>query len=213
MEERLSLVHRFVPAATDSAAPVLLLLHGTGGSEEDLLELGAALYPGAPLLSPLGQVRENGMPRFFRRKAEGVFDVEDLIHRTHELAEFVQAAAERYQFAGRKIVAVGYSNGANIAASMLLLRPEMLAGAVLLRAMVPLQPESLPKLNGVPVLLANGRHDPLIPVENAERLAAMLRGSGAEVSLRWSESGHQLESSEVQEAKRWMEDVFAGGAV
>jgi predicted esterase len=209
MEESLRLVHRFVPAPAASNAPVLLLLHGTGGTEEDLLELGGALYPGAPLLSPRGQILENGMPRFFRRKAEGVFDIEDLIHRTHELADFVKAAAVRYGFEGRKVVAVGYSNGANIAASMALLRPEVLAGAVLLRAMVTMQPEELQKLDGVRVLMLNGRHDPLIPSANAERLAALLREAGADVSLRWSEGGHQLESAEVGEAQRWLAASFA----
>lgn len=210
METSLSLVHRFIPAPVESGAPVLLLLHGTGGTEYDLLELGAMLYPGAPLLSPRGQILENGMPRFFRRRAEGVFDEEDLIHRTYELADFVKAAAQHYHFEGRRVVAVGYSNGANIAASLLLLRPEVLAGAALLRAMVPLQPEVAPRLDGVRVLLANGRHDPLIPSENAERLATMLRDAGADVSLHWSNGGHQPESAEIQETKRWLADAFGG---
>lgn len=204
----LGLKHRFVPAVEDSGQPVLLLLHGTGGTEEDLLEVGAMLYPGAPLLSPRGQVLENGMPRFFRRRAEGVFDLEDLVHRTHELAEFVREAAQLYDFAGRRVVAVGYSNGANIAASLLLLRPEVLAGAVLLRAMLPLEPSELPALEGVRVLLANGKHDPLIPTENAEKLAMLLRESGADVSLRWSNAGHQLASAELQESAAWLTNAF-----
>jgi predicted esterase len=208
MDAPLQLVHRFIPAPGQSEAPVLLLLHGTGGNEDDLLELGAMLYPGAPRLSPRGQVLENGMPRFFRRLAEGVFDQEDLRQRTHELAEFVTAAAQHYDFAGRRIVAVGYSNGANIAASMLLLHPEILAGAELLRAMVPLQPDSSPRLGGVRVLLANGKQDPLIPPENVERLATILRNAGAEVSLQWSTGGHQLDSAEVQAAARWLADAF-----
>lgn len=208
MNDSLGFTHRFVPGEEDRSAPVLLLLHGTGGSENDLLDLGRALHPNAPLLSPRGKILENGMPRFFRRLAEGVFDEEDLIHRTHELADFVQEAAEQYGLTGRKVVAVGYSNGANIAASMLLLRPGILGGAVLLRAMVPLELPELPDLAAVPVFLANGRFDPLIPSENAERLAAMLRQAGANVVQRWSDGGHQLDFTELEEAKRWLSANF-----
>jgi predicted esterase len=188
---------------------VLLLLHGTGGNEHDLLHVGRNLLPGAALLSPRGQILENGMPRFFRRLAEGVFDEKDLVRRTHELADFVGAAAKRYQFDASRVVAVGYSNGANIAASMLLLRPEILSGAVLFRAMVPLIPEKLPDLSGRPVFLAAGRNDPIIPAENTEQLAAMLKEAGAEVSLQWSEGGHQLSAPELEEAKSWLAKAFA----
>src|SRR6266567_1473638 len=146
----LGFVHVFAPAEKRNL-PTLLLLHGTGGDERDLLPLGRELWPGAALLGVRGKVLENGMPRFFRRFAEGVFDVEDLKHRTNELADFVAAAAQHYGFAADKVVAVGYSNGANIAASMLLLRPEILRGAVLFRAMVPLVPENLPELSSVRV--------------------------------------------------------------
>ena len=188
---------------------MLLLLHGTGGNENDLLDLGHNLLPGAALLSPRGKILENGMPRFFRRLTEGVFDEEDLIRRTHELANFVRAAAKQYQVDAKKVVAVGYSNGANIAASMLLLRPEILSGAVLFRAMVPLMPEKQPNLSGRPVFLAAGRHDPIILPENTERLATMLTAAGADVSLRWSEDGHQLNAAEIEEAKRWLAKAFA----
>ena len=169
MSETDTFTHRFIPVGKSS--PVLLLLHGTGGNEEDLLDLGHSLHPGAALLSPRGKVLENGMPRFFRRLAEGVFDEADLIRRTHELADFVAAAEAEYQLQSRKVVAVGYSNGANIAASLLLLRPETLSGAVLLRAMVPIVPESLPDLAGIPVLLAAGRGDPYVPPEGTNQLA------------------------------------------
>ena len=200
--------YRFVPAtgAGQSAAsrPALLLLHGTGGDEADLLPLGELLLPGPPLLSPRGTVSEHGAPRFFRRLAPGVFDVEDLVQRTHALADFVQAAVERHGVADRPVVAVGYSNGANIAASLLLLRPGLLAGAVLWRAMVPLEPEPLPDLTGTPVLLGAARFDPLIPNDDVERLAALLRESGASVALRWHDTGHGLTQDDVREAAAWL---------
>jgi phospholipase/carboxylesterase len=198
--------HRFVPAGTRE--PVLLLLHGTGGNEDDLLGLGKSLHPGAALLSPRGKVLENGMPRFFRRLAEGVFDQQDLVFRTHELADFVAAAATEYQFGDRKIVAVGYSNGANITASLLLLRPQTLAGAVLLRAMVPIVPEKRPDLGGISVFLAAGKNDTFIPPEGTRQLAHLLQEAGADLTLRWSDQGHQLESKEIDEARNWLTAKF-----
>jgi predicted esterase len=200
-------IHRFVPG-TDPAGPILLLLHGTGGTEDDLLDLGAGLRPGAPLLSPRGKVLERGMPRFFRRLAEGVFDEPDLILRTGELADFVQGARQRHRLGSRPIVAVGYSNGANIAASLLLLRPEVLAGAILFRAMVPLQPATRPALAGVPVFLAGGRSDQMIPPENTAQLARMLETAGAAVSLHWSPGGHSLGAAEIDESRRWLAQNF-----
>ena len=198
-------VHRFVPGAS----PVLLLLHGTGGDETSLLDLGRSLSPGAALLSPRGSVLENGTtPRFFRRLAEGVFDEKDLVQRTHELADFIGASAAEYGFDAGNVVAVGYSNGANIAASTLLLRSGTLRGAVLLRAMVPLVPATPPVIDGSPVFLASGRHDPIVPTENVERLATMLRQAGADVSLRWSESGHQLAAAEIDAARTWLAKMF-----
>jgi predicted esterase len=202
--EPLNFTHRFVPSTAGPSAPVLLLLHGTGGSEDDLLDLGHSLLPGAALLSPRGKILENGMPRFFRRLAEGVFDEEDLIHRTYELADFIAAAAKRYTFDPRKVIAVGYSNGANIAASTLLLRPGTLRGAVLLRAMTPLIPEKLPDLTGTSVFLASGRNDPIVPTASVEQLAALLRKAKAEVSLQWSPGGHQLTAPEIDAAREWI---------
>jgi phospholipase/carboxylesterase len=203
--QSLNFVHRFVPAAAGSSVPTLLLLHGTGGSEDDLLDLGHSLLSEAALLSPRGKILENGMPRFFRRLAEGVFDEEDLIHRTHELADFIEAAAKRYAFDPRNVIALGYSNGANIAASTLLLRPGALRGAVLLRAMTPLIPEELPNLTGVSVFLASGRNDPIVPTASVEQLAALLRKAKAEVSLQWSAGGHQLTSPEIDAAREWLQ--------
>jgi predicted esterase len=170
----LDFIHHFVPAPASPAVRTLLLLHGTGGNENDMIPLGRELDPTAALLSPRGRILEHGMPRFFRRLAEGVFDEEDLIRRTHELADFVDAAAGRYTFDAKSMIAVGYSNGANIAAALLLLRPEVLSAAILFRAMVPLAPASLPDLAQARVLIASGEHDPIVPVENARRLAAML---------------------------------------
>jgi phospholipase/carboxylesterase len=195
--------HAFVRGESDRT---LLLLHGTGGNENDLLSIGRDLDPKASLLSPRGKVLENGLPRFFRRLAEGVFDEEDLIRRTHELADFIAEAAEKYSIDHRRIYAVGYSNGANIAASLLLLRPGVLAGAALLRAMVPLIPDALPDLNGTPVLLMSGHHDPIIPTENSRRLAVLLGDAGADVTLRFENAGHQLTQYTLDATRRWIAD-------
>jgi glyoxalase family protein len=195
--------HQFIPAQA-ADAPTLLLLHGTGGNEFDLLDLGRALYPGAALLSPRGQVLENGMPRFFRRLAEGVFDLDDLRQRTADLAAFVAAASEQYQFDPRRVIAVGYSNGANIAASLMLLYPATLAGAVLFHAMVPLEPEQPPSLAGVPVFMGAGQLDPMIPPAQTERLADLLREAGADVTLHWERNGHALNRAELQAATGWL---------
>jgi predicted esterase len=200
-------IHRFVPG-NDAPAPVLLLLHGTGGNENDLIPLGSTLRAGAPLLSPRGRTLENGMPRFFRRLAEGVFDEEDLIKRTHELADFVASARLHYQLQRRKLVAVGYSNGANIAASMLLLRPEVLDGAILFRAMLPLVPKEAADVAGMPVFLSGGRADPIIPAESTDRLAQLLQAAGASVELVWSSAGHRLTTFDIEGGKRWLTERF-----
>src|SRR6266568_9328140 len=194
-------IHEFVPG---SSARTLLLLHGTGGNERDLISLGRELDPNASLLSPRGQVLENGMPRYFRRLAEGVFDLEDLKKRTHKLADCVIAAAQRYEFDMRKIVAVGYSNGANIAASLLLLRPEILSAAILFRAMVPLIPESQPNLSRVRVWIGAGTNDPIIPTSETKRLAELLRKAGADVTIRHFPAGHALIPDDVEAARDWL---------
>jgi phospholipase/carboxylesterase len=201
--ELLGFVHRFVPAGGPEA-PTLVLLHGTGGDENDLLPVGRMLDERAALLSPRGKVLEHGMPRFFRRLAEGVFDHEDLVNRTHELAEFVKRAATKYGFDPGRVFAVGFSNGANIAASLLLLHPRLLAGAVLLRAMVPFRPETLPDLSGTPVYIAAGRADQIVLAENTERLAELLREAGAEVTLDWQPGGHGIGPEEIQSARDWL---------
>ena len=187
-------------------SPTLLLLHGTGGDESDLVPLGQLLRPGAALLSPRGQVLENGQPRFFRRLAPGVFDEDDLIRRTHELADFVADQSARQNLG--KIIAVGYSNGANIAAAMLLLRPDALSGAILFRAMLPLEPPQPPQLDQTPVLLLAGRDDSMIPQDSTQRLAVLLEHAGANVTLEWRNTGHRLEQTEFTLAREWLDRHF-----
>ncbi len=194
-------IHEFVPG---NSPRTLLLLHGTGGNERDLIPLGHELDPNASLLSPRGKILENGMPRFFRRLAEGVFDMEDLKKRTHELADFVISAADHYKIANQQIVAVGYSNGANIAASMLLLRPEVLSAAVLFRAMVPLVPETQPDLSSVRIWIGGGSIDPIAPASETKRLSELLRGAGADVTIRFLNAGHELTPDDVEAARKWL---------
>lgn len=213
-------LHRFAPATDaperdaperDAQVPTLLLLHGTGGDENSLLDLGRALMPGAALLSPRGKVLENGMPRFFRRLAEGVFDLDDLKARTHELADWVGEASREYDFDARRVVALGYSNGANIAGSALLLRPGTLCGAVLLRPMVPLVPDDRPDLSDVSVFIAAGRRDPLVAPDNTRALVSLMQELGARVSLRWHDGGHELARDESEAAAQWMQEHFGRG--
>ena len=197
--------HRFEPAPESRTARTLLLLHGTGGDESDLLPLGKLLHPEANRLSPRGRVLERGMPRFFRRLAEGVFDQEDLRLRTTELAEFIEAGAQEYGFDPQNVIAVGYSNGANIAASLLLRQPEILAGAILFHPMVPFEPEALPDLSGKPIFIGAGENDPIVPSANTEALAALFQRSGADVSLYWHRGGHSLTQDEVHAAQTWLQ--------
>jgi len=198
--------HRFIPAQVTPSRRVLLLLHGTGGNENDMIPLGRDLDPSAAILSMRGNVLENGMPRFFRRLAEGVFDEEDVLRRANELADFIDVAAAKYSFDPQSLIAVGYSNGANVAAAVLLLRPGVLTRAILFRAMVPLTPATSPTLADTRVLICSGKHDPIVPMENAERLASMLRQGSAEVTLRFEEAGHQLVFAEIAEAKKWLRE-------
>ena len=202
----LGFIHQFIPAQENPSGRVLLLLHGTGGDENDMVPIGRDLDPAAALLSLRGNVLENGMPRFFRRLSEGVFDEEDVVRRAEELAEFLKEAAGKYEFELPWLTAVGYSNGANIAAAVLLLRPGTITSAVLFRAMVPLTPASEPDLRGTRVLICSGRRDPIIPLENAERLTAMLRRAGAEVTPRIEEASHQLAFNEIEASKKWLRE-------
>ena len=198
----LSFTHRFEAGTAPRARP-LLLLHGTGGDENDLIPLGQAVAPGSALLSPRGKVPENGMPRFFRRLAEGVFDENDVRRRAHELADFISEAREAYGL--EDPTALGYSNGANIAAAVLLLRPEALAGAVLLRPMMPLRDASPAGLSGKPVLLVSGLADPIASARSVDPLRSALIEAGAAVEHRVLPTGHALTRSDVEVARRWFE--------
>lgn len=206
MSEPPSFIHRFEKGA-DAAAWPLLLLHGTGGDENDLVPLGRMIAPDAPLLSPRGKVLENGMPRFFRRFAEGRFDEEDVRRRANELADFLAEARKRYDIAAP--IALGYSNGANIAAAILLLRQGVLAGAILLRATLPLSQPAPIDLAGVPVLINSGAHDPMISLQGATKLSGLLQQHGAIVEHRTLPAGHELSQADVSLAKQWLHAAFA----
>jgi phospholipase/carboxylesterase len=197
----LGFVHRFVPGSAPDKPP-LLLLHGTGGNEDDLIALGERVAPGAALLSPRGQVLEAGMPRFFRRVADGVFDVDDLNRRTDDLAVFLDKVRAAYTPA--KPIALGFSNGANIAWSLLLRHPAALAGAVLLRPMLPFEPPAPPDLSAVPVLMLAGAHDPMVSPGGHRRLAELLKSAGADVSYQVLPAGHGLTPDDVVIASRWL---------
>ena len=197
-------VHRFVPSPSGSKDLVLLLLHGTGGNEEDLLPLGRELSKDACLLSPRGKVLENGAPRFFRRLAEGVFDLEDVRIRAAELAAFVDCALEEYSLDGARVVAVGYSNGANIAAVTMLLHPGRIHAAALLRAMVVLEPSPAPGLMGSSVLISSGIMDPIVPASHVQRLADIFRATGALVEVKEQQASHGLVRSDIFDCAEWL---------
>ncbi|MFL6416561.1 MAG: alpha/beta hydrolase [Bryobacteraceae bacterium] len=201
-------VHRFVPGAEPSG-PTLLLLHGTGGNEDDLLPIGPMIAPGAALLSPRGKMLESGMPRFFRRFAEGQFDQQDLLFRTAELAGFIQWAAAKYGFDPKQLYAVGFSNGANIASSLLLRHPEALGGGILIRGMVPFRLAEPVDLSGKPVLLLNGKLDPIAPPAEADALRSILQSANAAVELHWENAGHGLTSGDLTAARAWLSDKLA----
>jgi phospholipase/carboxylesterase len=209
IKSELGFIHHFIPAAGKGNKSVtLLLLHGTGGNEQDLIPLGQELYPHAAILSPRGKVLEGGMPRFFRRLAEGVFDIEDLKFRTHELADFVEKASRVYGFNSKNVISVGYSNGANIASSLLLLRTEVLSSAVLFRPMIPLTPEKIPNLETKNIFMAAGERDPIVLREQTEMLYHLFKKGGANVFLRWQKnSGHALDYDEISAAREWLSQL------
>ncbi|PRX50337.1 phospholipase/carboxylesterase [Prauserella shujinwangii] len=188
----------------DQDAPVLLLLHGTGGGPDDLVDLGKELSPGSPLLAPAGPVSEHGARRWFRRLAEGVFDYADVVVRAGQLADFVVAAREHYGLAGRRLVAVGFSNGANIAGAVTLLRPDVLREAALFAAMLPAPDPPAHYLSGTRVFLANGERDPMAPLDSTEQFIALLRKRSAEVTTHRHSGGHQITVDGFAAAKAWL---------
>lgn len=223
--KNLNFIHRFIPSSKNSEEKydnysndkdnlisknpaTLLLLHGTGGNEDDLIPLGRLIYPNANLLSPRGKVLEHGMPRFFKRLAEGVFDIEDLKFRTQELAKFVNEASLQYSFDLSKTIAVGFSNGANIGTSLLLLYPQVIAGAVLFRPMIPIIPNNLPNLSEKKIVILSGQYDPIVSKKQAEDLFSLLKKTDAKVTIQWQESGHEITQDDVQIAKKWLSENF-----
>lgn len=210
MSNGLDFIHRFISANSKAkeSSLTLLLLHGTGGTEDDLIPLGNELTPDASILSVRGKVLENGMPRFFRRLEEGVFDLEDLKMRTDELADFILKSSSIYDFDLKRLVAVGYSNGANIGASVLLRRPEVLAGAILFRAMVPFIPDVLPDLSKKFIILLEGMRDPIVSKQEAESLLKIFNKAHSNVTIKWQGSGHNLTQEDIDSAKKWLEINF-----
>ncbi|SFA90811.1 MULTISPECIES: alpha/beta hydrolase [unclassified Bacillus (in: firmicutes)] len=188
--------------------PILLLLHGTGGNEKDLIPLVNMIAPGASYLGVRGNVLENGMPRFFRRLAEGIFDEEDLVFRTEELSDFIDDMSQQYDFDRKNVVAVGYSNGANIAASLMYHFEDALNGAILFHAMVPMRGIQLPNLENTPVFIGAGKRDPLIPANETKELVEALRNASSIVTEHWGEGGHELTREEVEKAREWFEQNF-----
>ena len=188
---------------SDPTAPTLLLLHGTGGSEHDLLPLAQRVDASASVLSVRGNVLENGMARFFKRLAEGVFDEADLLQRTQELHDFVNQAADDYHFDRGNVIAIGYSNGANIAGSLLFHIPQSLKAAILHHPMVPRRGVTIPDLTSVAVFIGAGRHDPICPPQETEELAKLLEGAGSSVHVHWEQGGHHLTSTEITAASDW----------
>ena len=209
-KNQLGFAHKFIPSegSKDKNSLTLLLLHGTGGDETDLIPIARMLeITNASILSPRGKVIENGMPRYFRRLSEGIFDIEDLKFRTNELAEFVQNASKKYALNLNRIVAIGYSNGANIAASVLLLRPEILSNAILFRPMIPLVPNTLPNLSSKRVLISAGLHDPIVASYQTKDLFDLLEKVGATVSIQWQNSGHELTQGDMVAARKWISQL------
>jgi predicted esterase len=201
----LSYAHRFVAATNPASTATILLLHGTGGDENDLISFGEAVAPGAGLLSPRGNVLENGAPRFFRRLSEGRFDPAEVKGRALELAEFIRAAIQEYGIDSAAVYALGYSNGANIASSVMFLEPDLLAGAMLFRPMVVIEPPAEEDLSGRAVFIGSGRLDNIVPSDHPERLAELFRRRGAEVTVSWQVSGHNLTPGDIAEAAEWFQ--------
>jgi predicted esterase len=204
MTDDLGFIHRFVPAEDSGSGETLIVLHGTGGDENDLIGIGKAVAPGAAILSPRGNVLENGAPRFFRRLAEGVFDPKEVRSRAEELARFIRAAVITYQLDPARVFALGYSNGANVASTVMFVEPGILQRAILFRPMLVYQPTEKTDLSGSAVFISAGRMDPIVPTASVERLVELFEAARAEVTLKWQLVGHNLVPSEVSEAANWL---------
>jgi phospholipase/carboxylesterase len=204
MTEDLGFIHRFVPAEDSGSGETLIVLHGTGGDENDLIGIGKAVAPGAAIVSPRGNVLENGAPRFFRRLAEGVFDPKEVRSRAEELARFIRAAVITYRLDPARVFALGYSNGANVASTVMFVEPGILQGAILFRPMLVYEPTKKNDLAGSAVFISAGRMDPIVPTASVERLVELFESASAEVTLKWQLVGHNLVPSEVSEAADWL---------
>lgn len=204
MSGDLGFIHRFRPAAT-GVSDTILALHGTGGTEDDLIGIAQTVAPGAAVISPRGKVLEAGAPRFFRRLAEGVFDPAEVRSRGEELAKFIRQAVTHYALDPARVFALGYSNGANIASTVMLVDPDVIRASVLLRPMLVFEPEEKADLSGKAVFVSAGRVDPIVPTDTVEKLVALLEDRGAEVTLKWQLGGHNLVPSEIKEATDWLD--------
>jgi predicted esterase len=204
MTHDIGFIHRFVPAEDKTSAETLVVLHGTGGDENDLIGVGQAVAPGAAILSPRGNVLENGAPRFFKRLAEGVFDREEVRSRAEELSRFIRAAISKYGFNPERVFALGYSNGANVASTVMFIEPGLFRGAIMFRPMVVFEPDEHPDLSGAGIFISAGRLDPIVPTKSVERLAELFEASRAEVTLKWQQAGHNLLPSEARDAADWL---------
>ena len=197
MSEKLGLTHKYIPSSNTSNHNTLLLLHGTGGNEDSLIPISEIILPGAVVLSPRGNILENGMPRFFRRIAEGVFDMQDLKERTNELARFIEGSAKIYDFETDNLIAVGYSNGANIALSVILTFPGLFSKAVLFHPMIPFVPTTTPDLSNTSILITAGTNDPIVDSDETNDLYTLLQSYGANLEIYWHEMGHNLTRDEL----------------
>ena len=204
MTDDLGFIHQFVPAEDADSGETLLVLHGTGGNENDLIGIGRTIAPGAAILSPRGNVLENGAPRFFKRLSEGVFDPKEVRSRGEELARFIRAAIAKYALDASRVYALGYSNGANAASTVMFIDPRLLQGSILFRPMLVFEPPERADLGGASVFISAGRMDPIVPVTSVERLVELFESARAEVTLKWQLAGHNLAPSEVREAAEWL---------
>jgi phospholipase/carboxylesterase len=204
MTDDLGFIHRFIPADDPTSAETLVVLHGTGGDENDLIGIGRAIAPGAAIISPRGKVLENGAARFFKRLAEGVFDPVEVRSSAEELSKFIRAAVLKYGLDPARVFAFGYSNGANVASTVMLIDPGVIRDAILFRPMLVFEPDDTPDLSASSVLISAGRMDPIVPTGSVERLVELLKASRANVTLKWQLAGHNLAPSEVREAADWL---------